>query len=66
MTINPLPEATVRLLGSTQALTTVTSLVKELIDNALDAKATSIDIVISPNTIDKIEVRDNGVGISQE
>ncbi|KAK0126307.1 hypothetical protein ONS95_007917 [Cadophora gregata] len=66
MAITALPDATVHLLGSAQALTTPTSLVKELIDNALDAKASSIDIVISPNTIDKIEVRDNGQGIPQE
>jgi DNA mismatch repair protein MutL len=66
MVIAPLPQATVQLLGSTQALTTPTSLVKELVDNALDAKALSIDIIISPNTIDKIEVRDNGHGIQQE
>ncbi|KAH7417192.1 hypothetical protein BKA64DRAFT_657234 [Cadophora sp. MPI-SDFR-AT-0126] len=66
MAITALPEATIHLLGSAQALTTPTSLVKELIDNALDAKATSIDILISPNTIDKIEVRDNGHGIPQE
>ncbi|PVH88310.1 hypothetical protein DL98DRAFT_478137 [Cadophora sp. DSE1049] len=66
MAITALPDATIHLLGSAQALTTPTSLVKELIDNALDAKATSIDILISPNTIDKIEVRDNGHGIPQE
>jgi DNA mismatch repair protein MutL len=63
MAINPLPQATVQLLGSAQVLTTPTSLVKELVDNALDAKATYIDIIISPNTIDKIEIRDNGHGI---
>jgi DNA mismatch repair protein MutL len=66
MAITPLPQATIHLLGSAQALTTPTSLVKELIDNALDAKASYIDILISPNTIDKIEVRDNGHGIQQE
>ncbi|TVY41256.1 PMS1 protein-like protein [Lachnellula subtilissima] len=66
MAIAALPEATVHLLGSAQALTTPTSLVKELIDNGLDAKATSIDILISQNTIDKIEVRDNGHGIPQQ
>jgi DNA mismatch repair protein MutL len=66
MAITPLPQATIQLLGSAQALTTPTSLVKELIDNALDAKASYIDILISPNTIDRIEVRDNGHGIQQE
>src|SRR6266536_1233101 len=66
MAITPLPEETIHLLGSAQALTTPLSLVKELIDNALDAKATSVDILISANTLDKIEVRDNGHGIPEE
>src|SRR4051812_39238226 len=65
MAITALPDSTIHLLGSSQVLTTPTSLVKELVDNALDAKATSVDILISPNTIDKIEVRDNGHGIPQ-
>lgn len=66
MAITPLPEATIHLLSSAQALTTPLSLVKELIDNALDAKSTSVDILISANTLDKIEVRDNGHGITEE
>lgn len=66
MPIVALPKATVHLLGSSQVLTTPTSLVKELIDNSLDAKATSIDILISKNTLDRLEVRDNGHGISSE
>jgi len=64
MSIKELPRATSHLLSSSQVLTTPASLVKELLDNALDAKATSIDIVIAANTLDKIEVRDNGHGIT--
>ncbi|TGO29014.1 hypothetical protein BPAE_0020g00590 [Botrytis paeoniae] len=66
MAIKPLSDSTIHLLGSSQVLTTPTSLIKELIDNALDAKATSIDILISHNTIDKVEVRDNGHGIQPD
>ncbi|OBT54484.1 hypothetical protein VE04_06625 [Pseudogymnoascus sp. 24MN13] len=66
MAIQLLPSSTTRILGSCQALTTPSSLVKELIDNAIDAKATSIDVIISANTVDKIEVHDNGHGIAQE
>ncbi|KAI9650489.1 hypothetical protein NHQ30_000505 [Ciborinia camelliae] len=66
MAIKALSDSTIHLLGSSQALTTPTSLIKELIDNALDAKATSIDVLISQNTIDKIEVRDNGHGIQPD
>lgn len=66
MPIQELPKATRRLLSSSQVLTTPASLVKELIDNALDAKATSIDVIISANSVDRIEVRDNGHGIAPE
>jgi DNA mismatch repair protein MutL len=66
MAIIALPSTTTCLLNSTQVLTTPASLIKELIDNALDAKATSIDILISPNALDKVEVRDNGHGIQLE
>jgi DNA mismatch repair protein MutL len=66
MAIAALPSTTIRLLNSAQVLTTPVSLVKELIDNSLDAKATSIDIIISSNTLDKVEVRDNGHGIQPD
>lgn len=64
MAIQALPPATTRILNSSQVLTTPASLVKELVDNAFDAKASSIDVIISNNTLDKIEVRDNGYGIA--
>ncbi|RYP27306.1 hypothetical protein DL768_011292 [Monosporascus sp. mg162] len=62
-TISRLPDSTTRLLGSPLVITTPVTLVKELLDNAIDAKATSVEVLISPNTVSKIEVRDNGVGI---
>ncbi|KAG9245986.1 hypothetical protein BJ878DRAFT_321168 [Calycina marina] len=66
MAITALPESTVHLLNSAQVLTTPTSLIKELVDNALDAKATSVDVAVSQNTLDRLEVKDNGHGISQD
>lgn len=63
MPIEPLPENTIRLLGSASTITTPVGLVKELLENAIDAGATSIDILVSQNTIDGIEIRDNGTGI---
>ncbi|SMR54501.1 unnamed protein product [Zymoseptoria tritici ST99CH_3D1] len=66
MGIQELPQNTVRALGANQALTDPASLVKELIDNALDANANSISVEISNNTLDTIQVRDNGHGIAPE
>ncbi|KAM0279518.1 hypothetical protein ACHAQH_004579, partial [Verticillium albo-atrum] len=63
MSIVQLPEAATRKLCATLLLISPCSAVKELLDNALDAKATAIEVLISANTLDKIQVRDNGHGI---
>lgn len=64
MGISALPQATVRTLGASQVLTDPSALVKELIDNSLDANATNISVEISINTIDVVQVRDNGHGVA--
>lgn len=66
MPIEALPQATVRAIGSTSVISDPCSVVKELIDNALDASASSISVELSPNTIDVIQVKDNGIGISAD
>ncbi|NWU94953.1 PMS1 protein, partial [Upupa epops] len=58
-----LPAETIRLLSSSQVITSVVSVVKELIENSLDASATNIDIKLENYGFNKIEVRDNGSGI---
>ncbi|KAI0547494.1 hypothetical protein F4679DRAFT_554369 [Xylaria curta] len=58
-----LPDSTTQLINSHAQVVTPVLLVKELLDNAIDAKATSVEILISPDTVSKIEVRDNGGGI---
>lgn len=64
MPIVPLPQDTARLLRAHVVISTPLSVVKELVDNAIDAGASAIEVRISPNTVDRIEVRDNGGGIS--
>lgn len=44
LTMKQLSAETVRLLSSSQVITSVVSVVKELIENSLDASATTIDI----------------------
>jgi DNA mismatch repair ATPase MutL len=64
--IAALPPTTVRQIGSHQLLTDPSSVVKELIDNALDARAKSVFVDIAANTIDFIWVKDDGHGIPNE
>ena len=64
--IVPLPSRTATLLGSSNVLTSPASVVKEFLDNALDARATSISVEIASNTLDSIQVRDNGHGIAPD
>jgi DNA mismatch repair ATPase MutL len=66
MPIAPLPDSTVRAIGSSLVLNDACSVVKELIDNALDAIATSVTVEISLDTLDIIQVKDNGQGIGVE
>ena len=61
MAIQALPNTTVRALGASQVLTDPAAVVKELVDNALDARATSVAIEISSNTTDSIQVRDTAM-----
>ncbi|GKZ66002.1 ATP-binding mismatch repair protein [Aspergillus niger] len=63
MPIAALPLAAVRAIGSASVISDPCSIVKELLDNALDAAATSVLIEISQNTLDVIQVKDNGHGI---
>jgi DNA mismatch repair ATPase MutL len=66
MPIALLPDSTVRAIGSSLVLNDACSVVKELVDNALDAIATSITVEISLDTLDIIQVKDNGHGIRVE
>ncbi|XP_065827026.1 PMS1 protein homolog 1-like isoform X3 [Oscarella lobularis] len=62
--MNKLPDATARLLSCSQIITSVSSVVKELLENSIDADATSIEVRLDDYGLDRIEVRDNGRGIT--
>nr|OQO28435.1 hypothetical protein B0A51_02984 [Rachicladosporium sp. CCFEE 5018] len=66
MSILALPPSIVRTIGSSQVLTDASAVVKELIDNALDAGASIISVELHANTLDIIQARDNGHGIAPQ
>ncbi|PLB50771.1 hypothetical protein P170DRAFT_381822 [Aspergillus steynii IBT 23096] len=63
MPITALPKPTVQAIGSTSVISDPCSIVKELLDNAIDASAASVGVEISQNTLDLVQVKDNGHGI---
>lgn len=44
MAVAALPASTVRKISSAQVISTISSVVKELVENAVDAGATNIDV----------------------
>lgn len=65
-TIKALEGHTVHQIQSGQVIVDLCSVVKELVENSLDAGATSIEIRFKNNGLDSIEVQDNGSGIVSE
>lgn len=61
--INVLDESVFNKIAAGEVVEKPASIVKEFIENSLDAKATEITIEIENGGIDKIRVIDNGVGI---
>ena len=65
-TIKPLNGRAVHHIQSGQVIVDLCSVVKELVENSLDAEATSIEIRFKNHGLDAIEVQDNGSGIVSE
>lgn len=65
MTLSILDAKSKNIIASSQVITSLDSVVKELIENAIDAKATSITITFHSTPI-SVQVEDNGRGIPHE
>ncbi|NHJ13421.1 MAG: DNA mismatch repair endonuclease MutL [Candidatus Thorarchaeota archaeon] len=64
--IRVLGEDLVSLISAGEVIDNPSSVVKELVENSLDAGATQIEVSILRGGIDEITVSDNGVGILKE
>lgn len=64
--IHVLPPETSRLIAAGEVIDRPASALRELLDNAIDARATDIQVKIEKGGIDLIQVVDNGVGMSRD
>ncbi|CAG8621548.1 13234_t:CDS:10, partial [Ambispora gerdemannii] len=64
--IKAIDKSSVHRICSGQVVLDLSTAVKELVENSLDAQATSIEIRFRENGLESLEVIDNGLGIDPE
>ena len=64
--IRLLAETTVNRIAAGEVIERPAAATKELVENALDAGATRISVCLDGGGIDRLEVTDNGIGMSAE
>jgi DNA mismatch repair protein MutL len=63
--LRAIPQDDVKRLCAGQVIVDLCSIVKELVENALDAGATTVEIRLTQHGAKGVEVSDNGVGVRQ-
>lgn len=66
MSIKALDPTTIEKLKSDITIPDLKQIVKELLENSLDAKSSKIEIIVKNNGIKSLIVEDDGIGIKVE
>lgn len=64
--INILQPNVFNMISAGEVVERPSSVVKELVENSIDAGATNVDIYVEEGGLNKIQVSDNGIGIEKE
>ena len=65
-TVLPLEQSVINKISAGEVAEDCATVIKELVENSIDAKSSTITVEISAMGMTKIVVRDNGIGLSKE
>lgn len=66
MTIKILDDKSIKKIAAGEVIERPASVVKEMLENAIDARATSISVEVSRGGLDRIMISDDGTGIKED